>query len=298
MPQVETAAPPAEAATDASTEPADKEPGLATEEAEKPTGEEADAVTDDTAHEADQSDMGYKIRCPVCGDTFKQPQGLHGHLRFSHNLYGDELDEVYEKAQSQEYVEFDDEGGAGEADVQEQSSSSRRVPASGQNSGSTEKDRERGESGPVDDERAVSGAFDWDSRLERMESLRNGLDRLDRSNSFLGIETTRDEGCREAMEALDEIEMEVRERLGASDPDRELRRRVDESLDEMAALVRCREQREAIDEKFSGGRAEKRIERLDKKEAEIRAHVRQEWNVGKPTEKLKSTDPVSEIEAE
>jgi hypothetical protein len=142
----------------------------------------------------------------------------------------------------------------------------------------------------------VSEAFDWDSRLERMESIRNGLDRLDRSTAFGPFEISRDEGCQEAMEALDEIEMEVRERLGASDPDRELRRRVDESLDQMAALVRCREQREAISEKFSGERAEERVERLDRKEAEIRSHVREEWGVGKPKEQLSSDDPVSDLE--
>jgi hypothetical protein len=295
MPKAETAAPPAEAATDVPDESTD-EPGAVAEEVEQSTEEAADAATDESAHEADQSDMGYKIRCPVCGDTFKQPQGLHGHLRFSHNLHGDELDEIYEKAQSQEYMDFDDEGGRVGEKGQEQPYS-RPMPASEPQSGPTEQDRKRGESGPVDDEGAVSGAFDWDSRLERMASLRNGLDRLDRSTSLGPFSISRDEGCQEAMEALDEIEMEVRERLGASDSDRELRSRVDESLDRMAALVRCREQREAIKEKFSGERAEQRIDRLDRKEAEIRAHVREEWNVGKPTEKLSSSDPVSELES-
>lgn len=271
MPATKKAVPPAEEATEG-----------ATPEVGRPAEEAAEAATDESAEEADQPDMGYQIRCPVCGDEFSQPQGLHGHLRFSHNLHGDELDEVYEKAQSQEYVEFDEEG---EPDVEAEAEPEHK-----------REDRERGESGPVDDEEAVSGAFDWDSRLERMESLRNGLDRLDRSKSIFGIETTRDEGCKEAMEALDEIEMEVRERLGASDPDRELRRQVDESLDQMAALVRCREQREAISERFSGERAEERVQRLDRKEAEIRAHVRREWNVGKPTEQLKSSDPVSDLE--
>jgi hypothetical protein len=140
-----------------------------------------------------------------------------------------------------------------------------------------------------------------------MDEIRASLKRLDRSEDRWESEggifgstfgrKVEDEGCREALKALDDIEMEVRERLGASDADPELRSRVDESLEQLEALVRCREQREAIAEKFSGQEgAQERIDRLDKREVEIRLHVRRQWDAGKPTEELDEEDPVAAIE--
>lgn len=270
-----------------------------------------DQETESADEEDEEADMAYKIQCPVCGDRFEQPQGLHGHLRFSHNLYDDELDEVYERAQSPEYMEF--EGGKEDVD-QESSGSATSIQEE------TEPDEEEGQSeledlpgtrgeearakrrieSPVDDEEAVSEVFDWEERLNRMDNLRADLEDLDRSyDGWLGmgkIKDKTDEGCVEALEALDEIEMEVREKLGASEQDRELRRRVDQSLEKMKELVRCREQRQVIEERFEGEKAEKRIQRLDDREAKIRTHVRDEWDVGKPTENLDDVDPVKRIE--
>jgi hypothetical protein len=293
MPATETVEPPAEVATSAPEERGAEDAESAAEEAEQATDEPADSATDDPEQE-ESDEMAYKIRCPVCDDKFKQPQGLHGHLRFSHNIYGDELDEVYEKAQTEEYMEFEDEGEEGQTSA----------PADGEDStteGRSPSDEPESRTLPdwrnvEDDEKAVSEAFDWTSRLDRMQEIREQIEGMDESVRLGPFNITRDEGCAEALEALDEIEMEVRERLGASDPDRELRQKVDESLDQMAGLVRCRRQRQAIEEKFSGDKADRRSNRLDEKEAEIRAHVRNEWGVGKPTDKLSSSDPVASIE--
>jgi len=281
--------------------------GAATEVAEAP-GAKDDTVTDTDSEEAEESDMAYKIRCPVCGDKFEQPQGLHGHLRFSHNLAGDELDEIYERAQSQEYMEFLEEGEdspnqpeEGEPEgvvspkekdegVETETPVSPRAPEA-------EAEKERRPLRP-EEERQVSEAFDWQARLDRMDGLRSELEDLDRSKEIFLFQVSRDEGCAEAMEALDEIEMEVREQIGASEQDAELREAVDESLDQMESLVRCRQQREAIKERFDGEKAERRVQRLDEREAKIRAHVRGEWDVGKPMEKLHQDDPVSELEGE
>lgn len=241
--------------------------------------------------------MAYRIRCPVCGDDFSQPQGLHGHLRFSHELSGDELDEVYERAQQQDHFDFvEDEGSedGGEPSEEEQPESL------SVDSGSSDRS-------PAQERRGSSSAFDWERRLDRMDEIRASLKRLDRSEDRWESEggifgstfgrKVEDEGCREALKALDDIEMEVRERLGASDADPELRSRVDESLEQLEALVRCREQREAIAEKFSGQEgAQERIDRLDKREVEIRLHVRRQWDAGKPTEELDEEDPVAAIE--
>jgi len=270
----------------------------ATELQEPPNGaatvDGAEPATDGPTNQEEESDMAYKIACPICEDKFKQPQGLHGHLRFSHQLQGDELDEVYERAQTQEHFDFTDEDETEEAE--DEADESEEVP----------------DLPPVDDEEAVAGAFDWEARLDRMEEIRRDLDNLDRSTGMFeyadesrnaGLVTgflgkTRDEGAHEVKDALDEIEMEVRERLGASEEDRQLRKRVDDSLEAMEALVRCREQREAIKEKFSGNEAEKRVQRLDEKETEIRAHIREVWDAGKPTEALDQNDPVREIESD
>ncbi|MCS3824575.1 hypothetical protein [Salinibacter ruber] len=261
------------------------------------TVEGADPATDEPLNKDEDPDMGYKIACPICEDKFKQPQGLHGHLRFSHQLQGDELNEVYERAQNEDHFDFTEDEGEDESD-EDGSGDLQDLPS-------------------VGDEKAVAEAFDWEARLDRMESLRKKLDRLDRSsgfwekdesgeaNSYMGLGSgvssffrkTRDEGAHEVRDALDDIEMEVRERLGASEEDRQLRKLVDDSLDAMEAMVRCREQREAIKEKFSGDEAQKRVQRLDEKEVEIRAEIRELWDAGKPTEALDPSDPVREIES-
>lgn len=234
-----------------------------------------------------------QVKCPICEDIYSV-QGLFGHLRHSEDLEGDELEEVYERAQTEEHFDFTDEDETEEAENE------------------ADESEEVTDLPPVDDEEAVAGAFDWEARLDRMESLRQDLDRLERSSgwwdpdhsgtqvleTFGIIRGEQDEGAQEAKDALDEIEMEVRERLGASEEDRQLRKRVDDSLDAMEALVRCREQREAIKEKFSGSEAEKRVQRLDQKEVEIRAHIREVWDAGKPTEALDQNDPVREIESD
>jgi hypothetical protein len=241
--------------------------------------------------------MAYKIQCPVCGDKFKQPQGLHGHLRFSHKLEGDELEEVYQRAQNEDHFDFTDDEEEAEKQVKE---------------GETETEGTKILDLPsVDDEEAVSEAFDWEARLDRMENLRGELDRLDRSTGAFeyadesrsaGVITgffgrTRDEGVEEARDALNEIEMEVRERLGASEEDRQLRKRVDASLEWVDALVRCREQRETINERFDGEEADQRVERLDTKETDIRKRIRETWDAGKPTEALDQSDPVRQAES-
>ena len=38
------------------------------------------------------------MECPICGETFKDGRGLHGHLRFKEGLQGEELDRVYNQA--------------------------------------------------------------------------------------------------------------------------------------------------------------------------------------------------------
>jgi len=193
---------------------------------------------------------------------------------------------VYERAQSDEYVDFPEEesgdGGAGD----------------GANSPSVSEDEEDADA-QADQGEAVARAFDWESRLEHMEGLRSELRVLDRSRepngfeAFFGKTGTRDEGVRECLDALDEMEIEVRERLGMSTVDRELQRRVDRTLEKIGELIRCREQREALEEKFSDRQeTPDRIGRLDGKEVEIRKHVRGLWDAGRPTEELDDEDPV------
>jgi hypothetical protein len=76
--------------------------------------------------------------------------------------------------------------------------------------------------------------------------------------------------------------------------DRSLQRQVDRTLDKINELVRCREQREALQEKFSDREGTPgRINRLDEKEKEIREHVRSLWNAGRPPEDLDAEDPVA-----
>lgn len=255
----------------------------ATESSEDAADEEAEAAGEPQTEE----DMAYQVRCPLCSDTFDRPQALHGHLRFSHDLRDKELDEVYEKAQSEDHFDFydeDEEEDAGE-DAEE-------LELTGSPSPSPTKDEEDGE--------AVARAFDWEARLESMSELRENLDRLDQSReptsleSFFGKSGERDEGVQECLDALDEMEIEVRERLGMSTVDRELQRNVDRTLDKISQLVRCREQREALQERFSDREGTPdRIARLDEKEKEIRGHVRFLWDAGKPTEELDDEDPLS-----
>ena len=44
------------------------------------------------------------MECPICGETFKDGRGLHGHLRFKEGLQGEELDEVYQEAKDMQDV--------------------------------------------------------------------------------------------------------------------------------------------------------------------------------------------------
>ncbi|MCS4187586.1 hypothetical protein GGP48_002289 [Salinibacter ruber] len=133
-------------------------------------------------------------------------------------------------------------------------------------------------------------------RLTQMENLRDKLNDLDRSASFLPSIFGRDEGCREAMVLLDEIETEFREKMD-SDQGRELRKVVDKTLDQMDVFVRCRKHRREIKTKFSGEKADRRIQRLDDREAKIRSYVRKEWDVGR-FNLLSEDDLDLELEAE
>lgn len=208
------------------------------------------------------------IQCPVCNEVMKSPQGLHGHLRFKHDIWDEELDRVFEQAQKNHVVLESESGGKGQS----------------------------GDSSPTGSPQAPS--LDVQESLEtmlaRIGGMREALKEHDRSSKLFGLVTIqRDEGPNEALEALDEMEMVVRERMGTGSTDEDLRRKVVNSLDEMEGLVECRRQREVIEEKFSGERAEQRIEKLDRREASIRKRVRQEWGVGMPLEDLPESDPVT-----
>jgi hypothetical protein len=41
------------------------------------------------------------INCPICGESFEDGRGLHGHLRFKENLSGEELEERFQEAKDQ-----------------------------------------------------------------------------------------------------------------------------------------------------------------------------------------------------
>ena len=41
------------------------------------------------------------INCPICGESFKDGRGLHGHLRFKEDLSGEELEETFQQAKDQ-----------------------------------------------------------------------------------------------------------------------------------------------------------------------------------------------------
>jgi len=212
------------------------------------------------------------IRCPVCNEVMKSPQGLHGHLRFKHDIWDDELDRIFEQAQRNHMVS--------EAELEES------------RNGSTQDDDTSDSTGPQPS--STGGQKSLETMLARIEELREELSQYDRSQTFLGLFTVRrDEGPKEALQALDEMEMVVRERLGTGETDDDLRRKVVNTLDKMEGLVKCRRQRDAIEQKFSGGRAEQRVEKLDRREASIRKHVRQEWGVGTPLEDLPERDPVA-----
>ncbi|MFB6274436.1 MAG: hypothetical protein ABEL51_16250 [Salinibacter sp.] len=117
-------------------------------------------------------------------------------------------------------------------------------------------------------------------RLTRMENLRDKLNDLDRSAPFLSSIFGRDEVCREAVELLNEIEMEFREKMD-SDRGPELGKVVDKTLEQMDVLVRTREHRNEIKTKFTGEKADRRIQRLDDREAKVLSYVRKEWDVGR-----------------
>ena len=45
--------------------------------------------------------MSEQVRCPECSEEFSRP-GLHGHLRFAHNMSTEEANEAFEEATGQE----------------------------------------------------------------------------------------------------------------------------------------------------------------------------------------------------
>ena len=49
------------------------------------------------------------INCPICGDSFEDGRGLHGHLRFKEDLSGEELEQTFQKAQEQSADEEDED---------------------------------------------------------------------------------------------------------------------------------------------------------------------------------------------
>lgn len=49
------------------------------------------------------------INCPICGESFEDGRGLHGHLRFKEDLSGEELEQTFQKAQEQSADEEDED---------------------------------------------------------------------------------------------------------------------------------------------------------------------------------------------
>jgi hypothetical protein len=49
------------------------------------------------------------INCPICGESFEDGRGLHGHLRFKEDLSGEELEEVFQQAKDQSGGEEDED---------------------------------------------------------------------------------------------------------------------------------------------------------------------------------------------
>lgn len=217
--------------------------------------------------------MSHEIACPICEQVFKQPQGLHGHLRFSEGLEGDELTEVYEQAKANRgQLNLSSEAHEGqEAEADEPGD----LPSTPTPEGQAKKDEQ----------------FDWKRRLRGLQSLWPKVEEVDQSSLIPGW-PNRDEGAQEAISALEKIEMQVREQIGAPGQDPELRQSVDKSLNLIEGLTDCRTQREAIQERFSGEEADKRVQRLNDREVEIRLYIRDQWDVGKPVDELPEEDPL------
>lgn len=249
-----------------------------------PTGREVVKTEEDpedtagTSNQSEDEDMPQIYECPVCGSEFDRIQAGHGHIRFAHpDLSDEEFEEVYEEMKEESF--FVEEPGEEEAEGRE------AIPV-------PSKPEQRGAS--------AREPFEWGPRLETMTELREKLEQLDRSRepsaleSLFGKSGERDEGIQECLDALDVMEMDVRERLGMSTEDRRLQQQVDRTLDRIDELVRAREQREALEDRFSDrpGTPD-RIGRLNEKEVEVRKHVRSSWGAGKPAEELDSEDPVS-----
>lgn len=47
------------------------------------------------------------INCPICGESFEDGRGLHGHLRFKEDLSGEELGKTFEEAKDESTREED-----------------------------------------------------------------------------------------------------------------------------------------------------------------------------------------------
>ena len=81
--------------------------------------------------------MPKHVKCPKCGDSFTT-QGIRGHLRFTHELEGDELDNAHEEARDASSAS----GGGGDSDGGDSlgdggSEATEREPESGSEGGST-----------------------------------------------------------------------------------------------------------------------------------------------------------------
>lgn len=225
--------------------------------------------------------------CPICEDPYTV-QGMYGHLRFTHDLEGEELQARYDEAMRQKE---ELEAGADE-----------KEPDLFNGEAEQEAGAEADETSDLPDAPTPQGQegepFNWEDRLERLESVRSDLKELERrfhplKRFFFDPE---DEGVNESLEALERIEMEIREQIGAEGQDQELRQSVDQSLDLVEGLTKCREQREAINQRFDGEEAERRVDRLGQREAEIRSEIRGHWDVGKPLDDLDSDDPLLDLE--
>jgi hypothetical protein len=214
-----------------------------------------------------------QTKCPICEDPYTV-QGLYGHLRFSHELDDGELQDRYQQAisEKEEPDLFNGEADEGQEAEDDEPDDLPSAPT-----------QDQAKKGQAKDE-----PFDWKRRLRRLQSLRPKVEAVDQSGPMGWFR--RDQGAQEAISALEKIEMEVREQIGAPGQDRELRQSVDKSLNLIEGLTDCRTQREAIEERFDGEEADKRAQRLSDREAEIRLYIRDQWNVGKPVDELPESD--------
>lgn len=189
------------------------------------------------------------VDCPICNAELGTPQALHGHLRFAHDIREDELEQVYAQALEDQNRKRGEDGD--QADLPLGAGASDNAPS---------------------EVSAETSSTDGTPKttLSRIEGLRGDLNSLD------GFQAST------ALQALDQIEMVVRERVGTGKADEALMRKVVDSLEWIANLVECRRQRTVIEQKFDGEKAKSRVERLEIREAEIRSHLRKAWDLELP----------------